>query len=59
MSKKLKISMLVFITVLITGCGTATEVDTESAEWKTFTNDQYGYSFEVPAFCFEGPLPGG
>jgi hypothetical protein len=58
MSKKMKISMLVFITVLFAGCSTATEVDTESEEWKTFSNDQYGYSFEVPAFCFEGPLPG-
>jgi hypothetical protein len=58
MSKKMKISMLVFITVLFAGCSTATEVDTESEEWKTFSNDQYGYSFEVPAFCFEGPLLG-
>lgn len=29
-----------------------------SDEWKTFTNEQYGYSFDVPAFCYEGPLPG-
>ena len=53
MSKKMKISMLVIITVLIAGCSTASEADTESAEWKIFSNDQYGYSFEVPAFCFE------
>jgi len=30
----------------------------ESDEWKTFTNEQYGYSFEVPASCHEGPLFG-
>ena len=52
------ITMFMIITILIAGCVSATEADTESAEWKTFTNDQYGYSFEVPAFCFEGPLPG-
>jgi hypothetical protein len=52
------VNMFMIITILIAGCVSATEADTESAEWKTFTNDQYGYSFEVPAFCFEGPLPG-
>jgi len=30
----------------------------ESEEWKTFTNEQYGYSFDVPASCYEGPLLG-
>jgi hypothetical protein len=52
------IKMFMIITILIAGCVSATEADTESEEWKTFTNVQYGYSFEVPAFCFEGPLPG-
>ena len=52
------ITMFMIITILIAGCDSTTEADTESAEWKTFSNDQYGYSFEVPAFCFEGPLPG-
>jgi hypothetical protein len=52
------ITMFMIITILIVGCGAETGADTESAKWKTFSNDQYGYSFEVPAFCFEGPLPG-
>jgi len=30
----------------------------ESDEWKTFTNEQYGYSFDVPESCYEGPLLG-
>ena len=34
------------------------EIITELVEWKTFTNEQYGYSFDVPASCYEGPLPG-
>ena len=58
MSRNLNISILLLLTILIAGCVSTTEADTESAEWKTFSNDKYGYSFEVPAFCFEGPLPG-
>ena len=58
MSKNINILMIMLIPILIAGCVSATETDTESTEWKTFSNDQYGYSFEVPAFCFEGPLPG-
>ena len=58
MSKRLKISLLIILTILLVGCGTATELDSDSDEWKTFTNEKFGYSFEVPAFCYEGPLPG-
>ena len=58
MSKILKISLLIILTILLVGCGTATELDSDSDEWKTFTNEQFGYSFEVPEFCYEGPLPG-
>jgi len=58
MRNKTIITMMMIIAILIAGCGTATEADTGSDEWKTFTNEQFGYSFEVPAFCYEGPLPG-
>ena len=58
MSKRLKITLLIILTILLVGCGTATELDSDSDEWKTFTNEKFGYSFEVPAFCYEGPLPG-
>ena len=34
------------------------EIIAELVEWKTFTNEQYGYSFDVPASCYEGPLLG-
>ncbi|MES0362247.1 MAG: hypothetical protein ABUK20_15105 [Anaerolineales bacterium] len=58
MSKILKITLLIFFTTMLVGCGTAEESGAGSDEWKTFTNEQFGYSFEVPAFCYEGPLPG-
>ncbi|MCJ7535437.1 MAG: hypothetical protein MUO57_07890 [Anaerolineales bacterium] len=58
MTKILKFAFLIILTILLIGCGTATDQDTGSDEWKTITNEQFGYSFEVPAFCFEGPLPG-
>jgi len=34
------------------------EIIAGPGEWKTFTNEQYGYSFDVPASCYEGPLLG-
>ena len=37
--------------------GTA-EDTAEDEAWKTFTNAAYGYSFEVPASCYEGALLG-
>ena len=58
MSKRIEITMFIIFAILIAGCGTSKAVDTGSNEWKTFSNDQYGYSFEVPSFCYEGPLPG-
>jgi hypothetical protein len=58
MNKILKITCLMILTILLFGCGTATESAPDSDEWKTFTNEQFGYSFEVPEFCYEGPLPG-
>jgi len=30
----------------------------EPGERKTFTNEKYGYSFDVPRSCYEGPLLG-
>ena len=58
MNNILKITFLIILTILLFGCGTATELALDSDEWKTFTNEQFGYSFEVPEFCYEGPLPG-
>ena len=58
MCKLLNISLLIILTILLEGCGTDKELDSGSDEWKTFTNEQFGYSFEVPEFCYEGPLPG-
>ena len=58
MNNILKITLLIILTILLFGCGTTTELAPDSDEWKTFTNEQFGYSFEVPAFCYEGPLPG-
>ncbi len=58
MNNILKITFLIILTILLFGCGTTTELAPDSDEWKTFTNEQFGYSFEVPEFCYEGPLPG-
>ena len=58
MNNILKITLLIILTILLFGCGTTTELAPDSDEWKTFTNEQFGYSFEVPEFCYEGPLPG-
>ena len=58
MNNILKITLLIILTILLFGCGTTTELAPDSDEWKTFTNEQFGYSFEVPKFCYEGPLPG-
>ena len=55
MIKQMIYSLLIVVVILLTGCGQATD---QSSEWKTFTNDQYSYSFEVPASCYEGPLLG-
>lgn len=34
------------------------EPPAEPDERKTFTNEKYGYSFDVPPSCYEGALPG-
>lgn len=57
MSKRSNISLLMIILVLAAACSTAGEPAQGSEATKTFTNEQFGYSFEVPEFCTEGPLP--
>lgn len=58
----LKALGFILITILfISACYSENSIENNqevSDEWKTFTNQQYGYSFEVPAFCYEGRLPG-
>ena len=58
MNTILKIAFLIILTILLVGCGTVKESGAGTDGWKTFTNEQFGYSFEVPEFCYEGPLPG-
>ena len=58
MSKKLSITLLMIIAIVLVGCSSAEDPGAASEDWKTFTNEQFGYSFEVPEFCYEGPLPG-
>ena len=48
MNNILKFTFLIILTILLFGCGTTTELASDSDEWKTITNEQFGYSFEVP-----------
>ena len=58
MSKKLSITLLMIIAIVLVGCSSAEDSEAATEDWKTFTNEQFGYSFEVPEICYEGPLPG-
>ena len=51
MRRNVSIAALVLLAVMLTACSTG--------DWKSFKNDTYGYSFEVPSSCFEGPLAAG
>ena len=50
------ISILLIIgVVMICSCSGATAEST--ADWNTYKNDKYGYSFMYPSDCFFGPMP--
>ena len=50
------ISILLIIgVVMISGCSGATAEST--ADWNTYNNEKYGYSFMYPSDCFFGPMP--
>jgi len=55
MNTKTKIMLILITTIFLAGCVTSNEE--ASNDWKTYTNDQYGYSFEYPSTCFFGPMP--
>jgi len=57
MNKSLLITWMIIGAILLAACAAA-ESETGLGEWKTFTNEKYGYTFEVPASCYEGPLRG-
>jgi len=59
MNKRFTISLLILIVVLAAACSTANGTGTGSENSKTITNEQFGYSFEVPESCHVGPMPDG
>lgn len=55
MQKLSKIGLaLILGGLFVSGCG-GTSGATE--DWKTYSNDEHGYSFAYPADCFYGPMP--
>ena len=56
MFKKNLVLLMLVLAILLVGCSSADEQ--ENDDWQTYTNDQYGYSFEFPSGCFYGPMPG-
>ena len=57
MRRKLSTLGLVFIlsALIVSGCAQPKD---EIADWKTYTNERYGYSLRYPADCSFGPMPG-
>jgi hypothetical protein len=56
---KLKLSILVSILSLLALVNTFGTTHSKAAlNWKTYENKKFGYSFEYPAHCNIGPLPG-
>jgi hypothetical protein len=58
MSKRLNFSLLIIAMVMLAACAADGETGTGAEASKTITNELFGYSFEVPEYCHEGPLPG-
>lgn len=55
-AKLLTISfMLILGIVIISSCSGAS--GTLTADWNTYKNEKYGYSFMYPPDCFYGPMP--
>jgi hypothetical protein len=47
--------LLILGVVIISSCsGSAAE---STADWNTYKNEKYGYSFKYPTDCFYGPMP--
>jgi hypothetical protein len=48
-------SLLVLGIVMISSCSGA--IEESVADWNTYKNEKYGYSFKYPAYCFYGRMP--
>lgn len=57
MSKKLNFALLIITALILVACTIAGETGVGSQASKTIINDQFGYAFEVPEACHEGPMP--
>jgi len=55
MQKLSKIGLVLILGGLfVSGCGGTPDAP---EDWKTYSNDEHGYSFDYPADCFYGPMP--
>ena len=55
MQKLSKIGLVLILGGLFaSGCGGTPDTP---EDWKTYSNDEHGYSFAYPADCFYGPMP--
>jgi hypothetical protein len=57
MSKRLNFALLIIAALILVACATTGESGAGSETSKTFINEQFGYSFEVPESCTIGPMP--
>jgi hypothetical protein len=57
MSKSLNFALVIIAALILVACATTGESGAGSETSKTFINEQFGYSFEVPESCTIGPMP--
>jgi len=50
-----KTLILILGIIIINACGGA--ADDPAADWNSYENEKFGYSFMYPASCFYGPMP--